>query len=304
MTTADAAPDTDISAATSAKATTASRWRPSSPAVPNSSRSPSATDARWVLLWTWTSPNFDFATVFVGVIPIIFFGETFGQAILAIVLGTALGSVSMGVLSARGPGAGVPRIILSRVGFDYWGNWLPTGINSLVADIGWFAVNSVSRAVALHALIKGLPQISALRTGECNGRIQKFPYTINVLVSQVTVCSGAAGLIGTTIPVALALTWGPAAGSTAAPVPRHARPRVDLHGCRETAEMWPVGGIHGSSYPLGYPSTRSLTHRPPVRPSVRPPVRPSARPSVRPPVRPARKPNRPPGPRRCRAFRR
>ncbi len=40
------------------------------------------------LLWTWTSPNMEFATVFVGVICVLFFGLTFWQAVGAIVLGT------------------------------------------------------------------------------------------------------------------------------------------------------------------------------------------------------------------------
>ena len=103
------------------------------------------------LFWTWTSPNFEFATVFVGVLP-FFFGETFTEAALAIVLGTALGSLSMAVLSARGPAHGVPQMILSRISFGRFGNILPAGVNSLVAGVGWFAVNSVSGTLALSAL--------------------------------------------------------------------------------------------------------------------------------------------------------
>ncbi|HEX4787597.1 MAG TPA: cytosine permease [Actinospica sp.] len=103
------------------------------------------------LFWTWTSPNFEFATVFVGVLP-MFFGETFTEAALAIVLGTALGSLAMGVLSARGPRHGVPQMILSRISFGRFGNILPAGVNSLVAGVGWFAVNSVSGTLALSTL--------------------------------------------------------------------------------------------------------------------------------------------------------
>ena len=106
------------------------------------------------LFWTWTSPNFEFATVFVGVIPIIFFQETFAQAALAILVGTALGSLAHAVLSARGPKYGVPQMMLSRIAFGRLGNILPAGINSLVAGVGWFAVNSVSGALALSALTK------------------------------------------------------------------------------------------------------------------------------------------------------
>jgi NCS1 nucleoside transporter family len=83
----------------------------------------------------------------------LFFGLSFWQAAAAIVLGTVLGSASHGVLSARGPQYGVPQMILSRISFGYWGNVLPAGINAVIAGVGWFAVNSVSGALALNTLI-------------------------------------------------------------------------------------------------------------------------------------------------------
>ncbi len=103
--------------------------------------------------WTWVSPNMEFATIFVGFIGVWFFGQSFWLATLAIVLGTALGSLSMGVLAARGPLFGVPQMVLSRMGFGWRGNIFPAGINALVAGVGWFAVNSVSGAFALNALL-------------------------------------------------------------------------------------------------------------------------------------------------------
>jgi NCS1 family nucleobase:cation symporter-1 len=103
--------------------------------------------------WTWVSPNMEFATIFVGFIGVWFFGQSFWMATLAIVLGTALGSLSQGVLAARGPLFGVPQMVLSRFGFGWFGNILPAGINALVAGVGWFAVNSVSGAFALNALL-------------------------------------------------------------------------------------------------------------------------------------------------------
>ena len=104
------------------------------------------------LLWTWTSPNLEFATVFVGVISVLFFGLTFWQAVGAIVLGSALGAVSHGFLSSWGPDGGRAQMVLSRRAFGYRGNILPAGLNSLTAGVGWFAVNSVSGALALAAL--------------------------------------------------------------------------------------------------------------------------------------------------------
>jgi NCS1 family nucleobase:cation symporter-1 len=104
------------------------------------------------LFWTWTSPNLEFATVFVGVLSVALFHLSFWQAVLAIAVGTALGSTSHGVLSARGPSHGVPQMVLSRLSFGYWGNVLPAGLNAVTAGIGWFAVNSVSGALALNSL--------------------------------------------------------------------------------------------------------------------------------------------------------
>jgi NCS1 nucleoside transporter family len=113
------------------------------------------------LFWTWTSPNMEFATIFVGLIGIFFFGLSFWATFLAIVLGTLLGAVTQGILSTAGPRFGVPQMVLSRRGFGYWGNVLPAGINSLAGGIGWFAVNSVSGALALNSLTH-LPEVLCL----------------------------------------------------------------------------------------------------------------------------------------------
>jgi NCS1 nucleoside transporter family len=113
------------------------------------------------LFWTWMSPNLEFATVYVGVIAVLFFRQTFAEAVAGIVLGTALGSATHGILSARGPSMGVPQMILSRIGFGYRGNILPAGLNAVVAGIGWFAVNSVSGALAL-ATLTHLPDVLCL----------------------------------------------------------------------------------------------------------------------------------------------
>ena len=109
------------------------------------------------MLWTWTSPNLEFATIAVGIIGPLFFGLSFWQAVAAIVLGAALGSMTHGVLAGWGPESGLCQMVLSRTGFGYVGNVLPAGLNSLLAGIGWFAVNSISGALALHALFGALP---------------------------------------------------------------------------------------------------------------------------------------------------
>ena len=112
------------------------------------------------LLWTWASPNMEFATIAVGILSVLAFGLTFWQAVAALALGTALGAVSLGVLSTWGPRDGLSQMVLSRTGFGFLGNILPAGLNALTAGIGWFAVNSISGALALHAL-------TTLPTGVC-----------------------------------------------------------------------------------------------------------------------------------------
>jgi NCS1 nucleoside transporter family len=113
------------------------------------------------LFWTWTSPNMEFATIFVGVLAVAGFGLGFWSAALALALGSAIGGVTQGILSLRGPKYGVPQMVLSRLGFGYWGNALPAGLNAVTAGIGWFAVNSVSGALALNVLTH-LPQVLCL----------------------------------------------------------------------------------------------------------------------------------------------
>src|SRR5579885_43838 len=74
------------------------------------------------LLWTWMSPNLEFATVFVGVIGVLFFGLSFWMAALAIVVGTAGGALSQGVLSTWGPKHGLPQMVIGRTAFGFLGN--------------------------------------------------------------------------------------------------------------------------------------------------------------------------------------
>lgn len=126
-------------------------------AIPASSRHGSP----WQLFATWTSPNLEFATIFVGVIAVAFFGLSFGNAMIALALGCALGALTQGILSTWGPREGLAQLVLSRTAFGYRGNILPAALNTVMAGLGWFAVNSVSGALALSSLT-GMPKVLAL----------------------------------------------------------------------------------------------------------------------------------------------
>jgi len=101
------------------------------------------------LIWMWTSPNLEFATVYVGVLPVVLFGGGFWLTVVALMLGTALGAVFQGLLSIMGPRLGVAQMVESRAAFGFVGNLLPAGLQAVTAGAGWVAVNSVSGAFAL-----------------------------------------------------------------------------------------------------------------------------------------------------------
>jgi NCS1 family nucleobase:cation symporter-1 len=115
----------------------------------------------WQLLATWTAPNLEFATIYVGVIAVAFFGLGFPQAMVALIIGNALGGLTQGLLSAWGPRDGVAQMVLGRTAFGTRGNILPAGLNTVMAGLGWFATNSVSGGFAL-ATLTGIPIALAL----------------------------------------------------------------------------------------------------------------------------------------------
>jgi len=155
------------------------------------------------------------------------FGLGFWEAALALVLGSAIGGITQGLLSTRGPRYGVPQMVLSRLGFGYWGNILPAGLNSVTAGIGWFAVNSVSGALALNVLTH-LPQVLCLLIiVAVQVTVAFFGYnlvhlferyafpilTIIFLIASVIILSKAhPGATHHTIPGAFLLTFGASFG--------------------------------------------------------------------------------------------
>ena len=107
----------------------------------------------WHLFTVWSSPNLEFATIFIGALA-VFAGLNVWQAILAVAVGNALAAITHGWFSSWGPKYGVPQMVLSRTAFGRKGNIVPAATSTLVAGIGWFAVNTTSGAFALTSLTK------------------------------------------------------------------------------------------------------------------------------------------------------
>ncbi len=111
------------------------------------------------LFWTWMSPNLEFATVFVGVIGVLFFGLTFWQAVARDRARHRRSArrrrrpVRAGAADGRAADGAVAR---SRFGF--LGNILPAGLNSLSpASAGSRSTASAARS-RCNALT-GLPKL-------------------------------------------------------------------------------------------------------------------------------------------------
>ncbi|MDQ6873814.1 MAG: cytosine permease [Actinomycetota bacterium] len=228
------------------------------------------------LFWTWMSPNLEFATIFVGVLAVAVFGLSFWQAVLAIVLGSALGSLTHGLLSGRGPFYGVPQMVLSRISFGYFGNILPAGLNAVTASMGWFAVNSVSGALALNTLTH-LPkalcllvvvaiQIAIAFFGHNLVHVFEryaFPVlaVVFVFASAIILSKSHPGAAGKPIPggflITVAATFGYAAGWNpyATDYTRYFRPDTD----RRATALWAGLGVFVSCVVLEVVGAASVT---------------------------------------------
>lgn len=102
----------------------------------------------------WWSANMQITTVVTGTLAVIF-GIPFVWALLAIVVGNALGGVFMAYHSAQGPVIGIPQMIQSRAQFGFYGAVLPLAL-VIVMYIGFFATSELLGAQALHSAAPAL----------------------------------------------------------------------------------------------------------------------------------------------------
>jgi nucleobase:cation symporter-1, NCS1 family len=111
------------------------------------------------LLWTWLGGNFNYVTLTTGALTIIF-GLALWQALIAVVIGSILGAVVLGLAAVFGPRTATATIVNTRAAFGLNGNF-PVALISWLSVSGWVAVNSV---LAILALIE-LASVAGLGTG-------------------------------------------------------------------------------------------------------------------------------------------
>lgn len=122
----------------------------------------SATTRPWYYFWTWlATPHIEFGAVYVGMIVVLFLDMSLLQSLIGIVIGTGIGALSHGLLTAHGARLKVPPMVLSRLAFGHQGNAIPATIMAIISGVGWFIVNTVVGALALNSLF-GLPTVAGL----------------------------------------------------------------------------------------------------------------------------------------------
>jgi NCS1 family nucleobase:cation symporter-1 len=128
------------------------------------------------LLWMWLGGGFNYITLVTGALAIEF-GLSVWQAVLAIVIGSAVGALVPGFISIIGPRTATATIVNTRAAFGLNGNF-PAALISWLSASGWVAVNSV---LAIFALVQlaGLAGLS--------GAAVKAVAVIVVLLGQVLI---------------------------------------------------------------------------------------------------------------------
>ena len=129
------------------------------------------------LLWTWLGGNFNYVTLTTGALTILF-GLALWQALIAVVIGSVLGAIVLGLCGIFGPRTATATIVNTRAAFGLNGNY-PVALLSWLSASGWVAVNSV---LAIFALIE-LASLAGLGTGT----VVKIAAIVIVLVGQVAI---------------------------------------------------------------------------------------------------------------------
>ncbi|HEX6755425.1 MAG TPA: cytosine permease [Mycobacteriales bacterium] len=92
-------------------------------------------------------------------------GQAFVATATAIVLGTAVGCVLLGLVARAGAETGVPSMVLLRGLLGGRGSWLPTGLN-LLQCVGWATYEVWIISFAAHAVRPEIPRwVYALAAG-------------------------------------------------------------------------------------------------------------------------------------------
>jgi len=155
--------------------------------VPSSERHGRVRD----LFTIWFGSNLMLLTIVTGVLATAVYGLPLWWAVVAIVLGNALGGISMALHSAQGPRLGVPQMIQSRGQFGGFGALVVVAV-VLIMYVGFFASNLVLGGQSLHQLLPGASvDVGILLSGVVSLALCVFGYDLIHAVNRyATVIAG------------------------------------------------------------------------------------------------------------------
>ena len=104
----------------------------------------------------WFAAGMNFPIMVLGFLAVSF-GLSLTASVTAIVAGSFVGAVVMGVLSRMGGRLGVAQQIQARGPLGFFGNFVPVAYVNIFAGIGWAAVTVILGADALHTLAPAIP---------------------------------------------------------------------------------------------------------------------------------------------------
>lgn len=102
----------------------------------------------------WFASNLTIGDFAVGFIP-IYLGLGIGVSVAALVIGSLMGAVLLGLMSSTGPRSGLPQMVSSKFAFGTRGSRVMSSLQ-WVNTAGWLSVNLILAAFALSALFHGL----------------------------------------------------------------------------------------------------------------------------------------------------
>lgn len=125
----------------------------------------------------WAGAFVNYASVLTASLATTFFGLGVWDGLAAVVLGTVVGALILGLLSHTGPRSGLPQIAFTRRIFGRNGAKVGAFLTLFLA-VGWFAVDTVIAAQA------GVQMLSLAGLGDAAG---KFAFPLVLIIAGVSV---------------------------------------------------------------------------------------------------------------------
>jgi NCS1 family nucleobase:cation symporter-1 len=174
----------------------------STDAIPDSERHGKAVSQFFI----WFAAGMNFPIMVLG-FAAVGMGLSLVSAVTAILAGSFLGALVMGIMSRMGGRLGVPQQIQARGPLGFFGNFVPVAYVNVFAGIGWAAVTVILGAQAAHALMPFIPfWLTALVLVSLQLTVAVYGYNMIHFLERILTVVLCAGFVLITV-VSLSRGW-------------------------------------------------------------------------------------------------